>query len=465
MCNQRLAPLLFTLASGLVRTYASPCQPRNSSSDSPDRIIGWVSQPNDRGSIDIIWTCLFTIFVCTYTVLCLNVPSEDESNFDVIYRRVFWMAIAIIGPEFVLTYASGQWGTARESVRLFHGAGYEEWSLRHGFFADMGGFVLIPAHASGRGEGRPFRITAKHLHYLVQKKYLEYPTVTQKELWDKSKQDTVTKVITCFQIGYLVLQCLGRAGQGLEITTLELSTLAIVVCTILTSICWLRKPLDVRTPITLRMETSIERVLCDAGEAAAIPFRQTPLDFVDDLGPSWSLNVQTFMKMPTMPYERPITRFGNDRFPNLKGYQEAFLCFSTLVYAAIHLAGWNFAFPTKLEQVLWRVSSMFLFGNTALFWICETTSSWYRNGRWQRLFYRAFDPSKMEDIEKARLEKQDQRIRKELPLKWEFWSIFPLAVTYGAARGYLIVEVFLGLRSLQPSAYVNVNWSAIIPHV
>lgn len=464
MSKQRFPLILMTLASGPFVASATPIPSgsENDSSPSTARIIGWVSQPNDRGSIDIIWTCLFTTFICTYTVLCLNVPSEEESTFDIVCRRLFWMALAIIGPEFVLTYASGQWGTAKESVQLFHEAGYAQWTMRHGFFADMGGFLLIPAAG---GNGKPFRITAKHLHYLVQRKYLDYPDITQEELWDKSKQDTITKVITCFQIGYLVLQCLGRAVRGLEITTMELSALAIVVCTILTSICWLRKPLDVRTPIKLHMNATVEQVLCQAGDAAANPFRQTPLDFVDDLGPSWELNVQAFMKMPTTPMERPITRFGNDRFPNLKGYQELFLCFATLAYAAIHLAGWNFSFPTKVELILWRVSSMFLFGNTVLFWVCETISSWHRNGRWQRIFYRVFDPSRLEDAEKARLERQDSQVPKVLPLRWEFWSIFPLAVTYGAARGYLIAEVFLGLRSLQPSAYVNVDWSAFIPHV
>ncbi|KAL8723806.1 MAG: hypothetical protein Q9181_007182 [Wetmoreana brouardii] len=461
MCTRHFLLAIVVTATGLAGAGATPFPSRsaNSSLPSPERIIGWVSQPSDRGSIDIIWTCLFTIFICTYTVLCLNVPSEDETTFNIVCRRLFWMALAIIGPEFVLTYASGQWGTAKESVHLFHQAGYDKWSLRHGFFADMGGFLLVPK------DGRAFRITSKHLHYLIQRKYLEYPDITKEELWDKSKQDTITKVITCFQISYLVLQCVGRAVQGLEITTMELSALAIVVCTILTSICWLRKPLDVRTPIKLHMEFPIEQVLCEAGDAAAKPFRQTPLDFVDDLCPSWGLNVQTFMRMPTTPYERPITRFGNDRFPNLKGYQEVFLCFATLAYAAIHLAGWNFSFPTKPELILWRVSSMFLFGNTVLFWVCETTSSWYRNGRWQRLFYRAYDPSKLEDVEKARLARQDRQVPKVLPLKWEFWSIFPLAVTYGAARGYLIAEVFLGLRSLEPSAYSNVDWSAFIPHV
>ena len=409
--------------------------------------------------MDIIWTCLFTIFICTYTVLCMNVPSEGEHPFWVIGRRLMWMAIGIIGPEFVLTYASGQWGTARESVQSFHAKGYRQWTMRHGFFADMGGFLLVPQ------DSKPFRITAKHLYYLIDKGYISYPDVRTEDLWDKSKQDQIAKAITCVQVFYLVVQCIGRAIQHLAITTMELSALAIVVCSTMTSICWWSKPLDVRTPILIPMSTSTAQLLKEAGEVAAKPYKQTPLDFVDDLGPSWSLNVQPFMKMPVAPRERPIPRFGNDRFPNLKGYQESFLCFATLLYAAIHLVGWNFTFPTKTELLLWRLSSMFLFGNTVMFWVCETIAAWQRRGRWERIFYRIFDSSKLEDVENARQARIANRTPKVLPLKSEFWSIFPLAVTYAAARGYLIMEVFIGLRSLEASAYMNVNWAAFIPHV
>lgn len=370
-----------------------------------------------------------------------------------------WMGIGIIGPEFVLTYASGQWGTVRESVQAFHASGYTQWSMRHAFFADMGGFLLVPR------DSKPFRITAKSLHYLVTKDYLRYPEVRTEELWDKSKQDKIAKAITCVQVFYLVVQCIGRALQNFAVTPLELSALAIVVCSILTSICWWSKPLDVRTPIKLYMSMSTEELLKEAGDAAAKPYKQTPLDFVDDLCPSWSLNVQAFIKMPVAPRERPIPRFGNDRFPNLKGYQESFLCFATLAYAAIHLFGWNSTFPTKTELILWRLSSMFLFVNTVMFWVCETIAAWQRKGRWERIFYRIFDSSKLEDVENARQARIAARTPKVLPLKSEFWSIFPLAVTYAAARGYLIMEVFTGLRSLEASAYVNVNWAAFIPHI
>ena len=37
---------------------------------------GWTSSPNGRGTVDIIWQCSSTIFLCCWTVLCLNVPSS-----------------------------------------------------------------------------------------------------------------------------------------------------------------------------------------------------------------------------------------------------------------------------------------------------------------------------------------------------------------------------------------------------
>jgi hypothetical protein len=68
---------------------------------------------------------------------------------------------------------------------------------------------------------------------------------------------------------------------------------------------------------------------------------------------------------------------------------------------------------------------MFLFGNTVAFWIFETSAAWYRIGRWQRFFCRIFWKSKLKDVEKARLAREAARLPKTLPLRAEFWSIFP----------------------------------------
>ncbi|KAF2193614.1 hypothetical protein K469DRAFT_549960 [Zopfia rhizophila CBS 207.26] len=426
-------------------------------SSADGRINGWNPQPNSRGTMDIAWTCVTTTFLCTYSILCLNCPASNESWWRTQARKLMWMGIAISGPEFALTAAAGQLAAARDSVKSFRALGHSKWTYRHAFFANMGGFELIPQ------DGAPFRINSKHIHWLVSRKYIDFPGVSDEELWDKSKQDTLAKLITCFQVGYLILQCIGRVVQGIALTTLELSTMAIVVCAIMTSVCWIAKPLDVRYPIRIRMDVTVAQVLQEAGPIAARPYRQTPLDFVDDLTPSWALNVQPFMKMPVGPFKRPIPRIGDSRLPWLTWTENSCLCFGTMVYASIHMTGWNFHFPTRVEQILWRVSSLILLGATVAFWILESLAMGWRYGGGQELFTRLFTQrSKSSPQEYSHETPFEPR---ELPLAWEFWSIFPIAFIYAAARVYILVEALLGLRSLPLSAYLTVDWASLFPHI
>ncbi|KAI0154507.1 hypothetical protein GGR57DRAFT_465912 [Xylariaceae sp. FL1272] len=421
------------------------------------RIGGWVDQPSFRGSFDIIWSCLVTIFICTYSLLCLNVPAPNDSFLHVVRRRTKWMVIAILAPEIVLTFAAGQWSRARHSVEAFKKAGYNNWTMRMAFFADMGGFVLSPKN------GESFPLNAKQFHWLVVNQHVTMPTIRNEEIWDKSKQDRLARAITSFQIGYLIIQCIGRAANNLAITLLELNALAIVVCSLMTSFAWLHKPADVRTPVILQTEADFQTL------SGNREWRLTPLDFIDENGPGWSVNVQPFMRMPVIPPERPIQAIPNDRFPmNPYGIQEYCVCFATLVFTAIHVAGWNFTFPSKTELVLWRTSSLILFSVTAAFWILETMASWKRLGRWTWIYLRLTNPEKLADFEKA---KNDERSVEEprpyttLPLPWEFWSILPVALLYGVARLYLLVEAFLELRNLDGTAYLNVDWTYFLPHI
>jgi hypothetical protein len=420
------------------------------------RIKSWVSQPNYRGTFDIIWTSLVTIFISTYSMLCLNLPAPKDSFAVRTGRRLLWMALGILGPEFPLTYAAGQWSRAKQSVAAFKASGHEDWHMRQAFFADMGGFVL---HAR---ESEPFPLNAAQLHWLVSQNFIEYPAMSRREIWDKSKQDTFTKVITAFQIGYLILQCSARAIQRLAITTLELNALAIVVCSLMTSSFWLHKPADVSIPIHLHSTYSIGEISLNRA------WSLTPLDFVDENGPGYSVNVQPFMKMPVIPAARPIQRIPNDRFPmNPYGIQEYFLCFATLLFTAIHVAGWSFDFPTPVERLLWRISSFLLFGITAAFWLFETAASWSRLGRWRTLYLFVFNRKGLPQ-HRARMARRTTTMRRELkqlPLPWEFATITPLALIYGLARFYLIGEAFAELRDLQGTAYVNIDWTSFLPHI
>lgn len=425
--------------------------------NSPDgRISYWVSQPGFRGTWDILWTCLITIFICTYTLLCLNVSAPKDSLIILIRRRVLWIFLAIVVPEVVLTYASGQWSRARRSVESFNAAGFNEWDMRMAFFADMGGFVL---HAR---DSESFPLNAKQLYWLIEHRHLEYPEIKTEDLWDKSKQDRLSKVIASIQIGYFVLQCIGRASQHLTITTLELNTLAIVVCSLMTSFIWLHKPSDIRKPIHLHSAASMREII------GSRTWKNTPLDFIDENGPGWAINVQSFMKMPVIPSHRPIQRIPNDRFPmEPYGSQEYFLCFGTLLFTGLHVAGWNFSFPSPVEKLLWQISSLILFGVTAAFWVLETAASWTRLGRWKLLYLKLKEPDKLLDFERLRAEKLKNQVCEPttLPLPWEFWTIAPIAVFYSIARAYLILEAFLELRNVSATAYLNVQWSTYFPHI
>ncbi len=447
------------------------------------RVEGWVSQPNNRGTVDIIWTCVVTTFLCTFTILCLNCPSRGEGFLGELRRKLLWVGIGISGPEFVLTAAVGQFIAARDSVAMFRELGVDGWTYRHAFFANMGGFELNCPDCP------PFRINSKHIRWLVKRGYISTPEVSPEELWDKSKQDTLTKAITCLQSGYVILTCIGRSIQGLALTTLELSTMAVVVCSIMTSICWLRKPQDVRYPVRITMSTPMAQILREAGPIAARPYRQTPLDFVDDYTPSWSLNVHKFMGFSSGDGVRPLTRVGDSKLPRLTWKESSYLCLATLLYASIHMAGWNFTFPSRTEQLLLRISSAFLVGTTVVFWLVESVAKGYRSGFIRNSLSRAVNlfqpsahlalmpPTSLEEgkvpsvkevgVPPGQENAQDERpfVPAQLPLKWEFWGIVPIAVAYAFARGYILVEALLGLRSLPESAYLGVDWLSLIPHL
>ena len=43
-------------------------------------VVNYVSLADTRGTMDILWSCLFTIIACTWTVLHLNAPEQREGR-------------------------------------------------------------------------------------------------------------------------------------------------------------------------------------------------------------------------------------------------------------------------------------------------------------------------------------------------------------------------------------------------
>ena len=51
----------------------------------------------------IIWSCLVTIFACTWTALHMNVPGANEPSSSVFWRHAKVAMLALVAPELVAT--------------------------------------------------------------------------------------------------------------------------------------------------------------------------------------------------------------------------------------------------------------------------------------------------------------------------------------------------------------------------
>ena len=74
-------------------------------SDEKQVMVGWTAGPTQRGTLMLVYGCLSTIFVSTWTVLHLNVPHPDDGVGTRTLRKMKWMAITILFPEFIFSKA------------------------------------------------------------------------------------------------------------------------------------------------------------------------------------------------------------------------------------------------------------------------------------------------------------------------------------------------------------------------
>ncbi|THV44140.1 hypothetical protein BGAL_0722g00030 [Botrytis galanthina] len=404
--------------------------------------VGWVSGPDGRGTMDIIWLCLLALFASTWTAMHINVPHEEESFWVVSLRKLRWATWAVFAPEHVTLLAALQRQSARASRDKMRELGVGHWTIAHGFFADSGGFLLC-APDSPR-----FPINSRALHYLVSKSYLETPTVEEREIMDRSKKDRLGKILTATQGGYLFVSSIARAVQSLEITCLETITLAILFCTTISYFFWLKKPFDVEVPIRLESKVSISQILREAGPVASGVYSDSPLDFVEQLG--W----RTWRRRPIFKHfgglsQRPVRRIPNDYVvePNFK--VALFTLTVTVVHAAIHVTGWNLSFPTTTEQLLWHGASLCLLLDLFVWGIVEVL---------------LLKPGL--DFDMTLLGIWEKRSSKRG--FWRSWGLDGPAILgsslYFLSKLMLLVGAFTSLRLLPESAYETVEWTKFLPN-
>jgi hypothetical protein len=68
--------------------------------DKDDEMVGWVPDPDQRGTISLLLTCLVTMFLCVWSALHLNIPARTQWRARA-GRRATWLLFALLAPELV----------------------------------------------------------------------------------------------------------------------------------------------------------------------------------------------------------------------------------------------------------------------------------------------------------------------------------------------------------------------------
>ena len=102
------------------------CLAAPQSHDDLTRNVGWVSDPNGRGTSSLIVTCLVTLGLCVW----LSIPRRDETTFRHSLQYIKWSIIGIFGPELVVFAAWRQYISAQSLLREVRHQQAQELSSR-----------------------------------------------------------------------------------------------------------------------------------------------------------------------------------------------------------------------------------------------------------------------------------------------------------------------------------------------
>ncbi|KAL9112487.1 MAG: hypothetical protein Q9227_003329 [Pyrenula ochraceoflavens] len=322
---------------------------------------GWKSSPNTRGTIDIIWSCVFVVFLSTWTTLHSNVPPVKEGPLWRLRNKALLMGVGLLAPEYVATIAFTELRTALMVQSHMKDLGYKDWTLAQSFFVAMGGYMLyykddhIPISAENfikwqrDGTIRVLRSTEvmtkvaksasvdeddiemmsiepiKALGLSRDGLAVELPWVSKEELASRGKADFFLKSIACAQIGWLLVQYIARRCQDLPTSSLEALTVAYVVCALFSYSAWWKKPYDLETPTTCAVSAEHQVAPLLDGLPLMIRMNDDPdLPLLHDV--LWT-------------YVIPCTA-------------------AVLSFSCLHFLAWNDYFNSLTEEWFWKASSI-----------------------------------------------------------------------------------------------------------
>lgn len=385
----------------------------------------WVPEPSGRGTWSILWSCLATIFICTWSALHLDVPDED-GRWYLFFRKLGWMLIAATAPEFILFNAADNSFKSRDLLRHLRNQGHQSWTLTHTQFAHARGFwTRTPGPAKEESKCEPAQ-----LRKLIENRDIADPPISEKELKSRGQGDWIIKLIAVVQIIWFVVQTLVRAIQHFPTSALEIMTVAFVFCSVfIYGFSW-NQPQDVDYPVFIEISAA---ALADTDGITSATETKTPAtDATKQNQRSYrASHAEEGGETSRAPIHggRAVSQY----VPGWAAEIVPLLLFGLFAcgFGAIHCLAWNSQFPTWKERLAWRISAATTTAMPValcvlmLFMVC---------------------PGDLQEI-------------------LMFISFILLALAYILGRATIIVLAFMSLRALPVEAFQTVNWNVYIPHI
>ena len=230
---------LFTCLLLSQRSLAAPAiLNTNSSSALSSSYVGYVGDPNGRGTASLVISCVLTLILCVWSALHLNVPRQNDSILQCLSLYIRWIITGVYAPELVVFTAWRQWCSAKILGDLVKNLQAKQraplpapsdygWTMTHSFFASTGGFAFEIEDA-GRflpnNCPRRLTLTACGMAFLAKCGHL--PNVSEAEITDKSKANDIAKALVLVQASWMLVQVVGRVIAQLPVTLLEINTIA-----------------------------------------------------------------------------------------------------------------------------------------------------------------------------------------------------------------------------------------------
>lgn len=469
-------------------------------------LVGWQGEANIRGTYEILRSCIGTIVLLCWSSVCPNVPPLGGGAWSKIQGKLSLFLLAILMPEAVLWVAVGQLHRAWLDKNAFKARSSSGWGLRECFFVNMGGlfiqFLGPDSSEASTAHQRPFPVNCTQLRYLADNGFLELPRIKPEEIEMRNKSNGLARTITIGQVLWFTISTLARIAQGLPITTLELTTLSLVLIMVFSAAAWWRKPMDISHPMIIQSNVCLSTVLenmMDPPNPRSRNFGATPLAFYDRqewvLSKAWA-SYTCILRTLCYGTQSPTTGEGESNsvfpntFPSIELLQvaltlEALGGLLTQVYSCVLLSAWNAYFPTPTESLLWRVSTVV--GVSYGFLGCAIAvldrygaciSQCYHN-IWRSLRKAASGGTDTEPQIPLIEGSTTGRKKRGSWLDWlrRFSNLSPnhdpnfdmklrvwvpatlLCMIYSFARVFIIIEDFISLRRQPSSTYEVVNWA------